>query len=309
MPDSYFVGFRPAPLQKYATLLGVEPRILPAGEVLKRGFEHNIYVRSFRLLNWTMSELRQYLFNCEHHDTKFVCLDEGFCHDSSIPLKERKKSRNYTVMQCKIPETGNSLINLMMKCKPEDPPTKKDDDIDFRVRRAIIDDYFKTSPTNPNRHLYTIDQLAHLHGYSVSSVRRLIEKTMEQLDVDLKKLKDAKLLRKAESEFKRKKVVVIMQERNHLEARRHDLKTWMKLVYERLQTIEDEVTRNVKEAKTNIGSMSVDQQSKFFVRNRSIKKTAETVKKIKSEVEKYNEVLSYVSRRLSKIPDHGPGIS
>lgn len=327
MAESYFVGFRKETREKHALLLGVSPNVESAWNIRFNGYEHNIYVRTFKLLNWSASILKDYLLSCEEHGTKFVCLEEGFCFDGSIPAKDRKRSRHYTVMQCRLPKTGNSLLEVFKHCEPEDVARKEENEQFYWYDgwEKIINDYFKTSPTDPNRHLYTIEQLAHLHGKSVSYIRRLIEKSMEKLEVDLREIKKAKLLRKTRSEFKRQQEFVelrdkrkrehaIMREREWLQRKEDDLKHWMALINERLQLIEDEVTRNIKEMKSapsfikfrgvRKGSMMADPASKVFIERRYAQKASEKIAKIKDEVEKYNDILNYITRRLSKLPNY-----
>lgn len=315
MVDSVFVGFRREARNKYIALLGLGDQdkadwyredtfVLKAKYVLEHGHDYNTYVRTFKLLNWSLKELKNYLLRCEEKGTKFICLDEGFSFDGSVPANERKRSRNYTVMKCKIPETGNSFVEMMKNCR-EEPPPKTDEDIWFGKWREVINDYFKASPADPSRHLYTMEQIAHLHGFSVTSLRRLISKSMEELDIDLKRLKQEKLLRKAQSEFKRKREVVIMQEKSFLETRKDSLHTWMKLVYARLQAIEDEVTLNIEEDKGVKNSVFRLRKEE---RHQSIVKTREKIERIKNKVEQYNEIMAYAYRRLNKIPDFIPDI-
>lgn len=203
-PEHLFIGFRKESREKYAKLLGVEPKAVQISKLKISNYnaKDHLYLSSFRLLNWTIDNLRTYIKSCETKKLRFVCLKEEFCFDGTI--SKRKQIRPSSIMLCKVPEIGFGFLNLAKAASIPSKAEWKSAPDWFGYPKDIIDDFLATSLTDKNKRLLTIKDIAFRHNISVATVRKILLTAAYQVDEKLKEdLERAKKRKKTKSLLER----------------------------------------------------------------------------------------------------------
>lgn len=166
---NYFVGFRKDLLKRAASIVGVEPNPISSKALAKLfkadELDGNIYAREIASLGLTPLTLKQYLELCSEKKTKFVCLKEGICFDGAA---KKKQIRTTSVLLCKHPEIGRTLLTTLRSLKSSVKTPKQIRDKQIVGIKRLLDSEGSIITID-------VDTIATIVGVSVSTVRNVLK--------------------------------------------------------------------------------------------------------------------------------------